>query len=149
MPEGVPPIRPIGIGFAMSRLLWRCLMEAFTFTPVVQHITAPQQYGVDEKGGGSKLVTSASILLQADPSLCILTVYMRNAFNEEIRAARLKKVWEEPKLPPLFYALHQQLGCETHIAIGGSNALEAPYRSAEGHVQGEVSAMAMTCLTTY
>lgn len=90
MPAGVPPpVRPIGS--ALPRLLWRCFLSSFL--PRVQSITAPEQYGIGEKAGGTKLTTGAWILLAADNAICCLSVDMKNAFNEVKRLSSLEALW--------------------------------------------------------
>lgn len=148
LPDGVsPPVRPIGIGSALPRLLWRCLLHPFV--PQVQTITAPEQYGIGEKAGGSKLTTGARMLLAADKSLCCLSVDMKNAFNEVKRLEGLSALWSHTPLRPLWYALYRKLSCKSIIQIGGGDSVQlAPYRSEEGYVQGASESMLMTCLST-
>jgi hypothetical protein len=81
--------------------------------------------------------------------MCCLSLDIKNAFNETIRAAGLKRVWEDSRLRDIGYALHKKLACHALVGLGsGNDVQEAPYQSSEGHVQGAGEAMPMTCLTT-
>ena len=74
---------------------------------------------------------------------------MKNAFQNVIREKGLEKIWKNPELHPIFYALYRKASCSTYIGIGGGNNVHnAPYSSEEGYVQGSVESMIMTCLTT-
>jgi hypothetical protein len=95
------------------------------------------------------MITAIKSRLASDSSLCILTVDLKNAFQNVIGEKGLKKISKHPELHPLYYALHRKATSSTHIGIGGGNSVhDAPYSSEEGYVQGSVESMMMTCLTT-
>ena len=142
-PDGVPDVRPLGLG--------ECLRRAIHTTVVRDHHDTfekhfwPQQVAVGVSGGLSLLVLGVRLMLEVRPDFIVVKLDLRNAYNEVKRAAVLRALQGSASLrslAPLFYATHAQ-PAKIHLSTAGMPA--ADFASEEGVHQGDALASPAFC----
>ena len=97
--------RPIAVGEIDRRLAGKC--AAYHCRDNLAKLLAPTQRGVAIPGGPEQLAHIVSTLLEANPTFCVLTVDIRNAFNRILRSHLLKVILESlPSLAKMVYMLY-------------------------------------------
>ena len=98
-------VRPIAVSCPLRRLIGSALNRQLR-PEFVDHF-APLQLGVGTKGGLEVIIHSVRGLLEHDPSLGVLRLDIRNAFNSVSRAAIRGQVEEHfPSLLPFFLLVY-------------------------------------------
>ena len=127
---GQTTIRPLGLKHTFVKVLHK---EVFRQNrkPVVD-VLQPQQLG-QSKGGAAKLVFSVRALLESNPEFICVRLDLRNAFNEEHRAACIEVCQSKPSLSHLTHFMGITLTPVSGMESGGERWGE----TAEGATQGD------------
>ena len=138
-------VRPVSIGHSFRRLITRALYK--TYMPMFNDAMKPTQYAVGEKGGITQHLFGLRAIIDQNPNSVIISVDVRNNFNEVSRKSILQSLWSEPSLRPLFYFTYKSLMCQSYMGMGsGTNITDADFLSCEGVQQGTVDAPPLACI---
>jgi len=88
-------------GYSLRKVITSALLALFKASIIES--TKPTQFGSRQKLGGSQLVFSVQLMLEAKPSLVCVSLDIENAFNDVKRSVILKKLWRDPRLRELWY----------------------------------------------
>ena len=136
-------LRPIGIGTALRRLTGAALMHQHR-TTLAAYFLPQGQFGVGIKGGIDILLHATSndvhnlITTPANPQHVLLSLDIKNMFNEVSRDATLTTLRTTPMLQPLlpYYRLLYDAP-STCWYRPHHTTTHATFTQAEGHAQGD------------
>ena len=134
-PEGVPDVRPIGVGECLRRVIHTTVARDYK-DAFAEHLW-PQQVAVGLRGGLTMLLFGARLLLEWHPDWVILKLDLRNAYNEVKRARVLERLAATERLRdlvPLFHATHKH---NSRVVLAAPGLPTADFTSAEGVQQGD------------
>ena len=123
--------RPVCKGESLRKVITKALYSPYLST--IRKVCDPCQFGIGTSGGGSQLVMAIQLLLEANPSWTVISLDIRNAFNEIKRTAVLEALWENLALRPLWYYNFRCKTVNGFVGLGyGPSMQPAPFTCSEG-----------------
>ena len=119
--DGKP--RPIGILPLFTKITMMLLMRTDELGALIEKATGPTDMGIGVKGGVEAVPTLLTALLKANPTHCLLTTDVENAFNSISTAAILAC---GQLLPPLRPAINFLYSKPIKVVYRGSAANSVP-----------------------
>ena len=129
-PDYVPDVRPVGMGSACVKLWLKALWEQFK-DAAIEYLT-PLQLGVGVKAGIDIAITKIRLLLEQHPDWVLMSLDIKNMFNEICRKGGIQAFADVPSLRPLVRTLLVLLGPEAHLVVGGRIMQEATWKRISG-----------------
>ena len=151
--DGEPDVRPVAVGERQITAIESSIIQAASADLGTE--LWPQQLAVGVPGGISLLVHGIRVALEFDPTLVVVKLDLRNAYNACRRSAVLRRMRSSRALAHAVPFLHAMLCTESMLIVGEEQRRlfdHEPGRrgdSSTGVRQGSASSSATFCLAIH
>ena len=151
--------RPVAKGNCLRKAVNKAFLQPFK-DQIIQR-TSPTQYGCSVEGGGTQLTTQIQLHLQHSPDHVLVSIDIKNAYNEIKRKRILDQLWgetlsdshvgyedfDEEAFRGMYIYLYKMLEVESYVGLGsGTRMVDAEFKSSEGVQQGATESSALFCI---
>jgi hypothetical protein len=139
--NGMPGVRPIGVGETIRRIVGKAVMGILKTD--IEEVTGPLQTCAGLKSGIEAAVHATRLQWNQESCEAVLQVDAENAFNKLNRKVALHNI--KTLCPPLYIFLQNQYQVPSKLIINDGEKQDHIY-SEEGCTQGDVASMALYAL---